>query len=233
MAFTKLLSLAVTALPLLVTAAPLDARDACNAYVILDTRGTNEPQGPSVGFTDMKKQTLAAAPGGTTYNVVYPAGMDTEAQGGADIVRYINAGLSACPDQKYITLGYSQGATAVAIALNSYPPGSAGYDAISAALVIGNPTKIPNKMSNVDQVGGGSTNGTTGVYTDGSRAKLPETWYQSGKLLDICFKDDLVCNGLTPTAVLNLFINHLVYGFTQSVQDVGAKFLIPRLQAAI
>lgn len=229
MSLTTILSLAITALPLLANAAPLQPRDTCNAYIILDTRGTNEPQGPSVAFPGMKSQTLASVPGGSTYNVVYPAGMDTENQGGTEIVRYINAGLADCPDQNYITLGYSQGAVAVAIALSSYPPGSPGYDAISAALVVGNPTKVANKKSNVDQVGGGSTNRTTGVYThDPNRAKLPEGWYQSGKLLDICYKDDLVCEGLTPTAWLNFGINHGKYGSTQSVQDVGARFLIAR-----
>lgn len=232
MVFTNVLSFAVATLPLLVTAIPLDTRDTCNKYVILDTRGTNEPQGPSIAFPGMENQTLAAVPGGTTYNVVYPAGMDTEGQGSADIVRYINAGLSACPSQKYAVLGYSQGATAVAIALGSYPAGSPGYNAIGAAIVVGNPTKIAFKKSNVDQMGGGLTNGTTGVYTGTDRAKVPEAWYQSGKFLDVCYQNDLVCNGLTPTALLNFGINHGKYGSTPSVQDIGAKFLIPRLQAS-
>jgi hypothetical protein len=230
MSLRSIFSLAITILPFITIASPLEARQPCSNYVLLDTRGTNEPQGPSVAFPGIENQTLAAVPGGTTYNVVYPAGMDTEGQGGADIVCYINAGLSSCPSQKYALLGYSQGAVAVAIALSSYPPGSPGFNAISAALVVGNPTKIANKKSNVDQLGGGSTNWTTGVYTnDPNRAKLPEVWYESGKLLDVCYQDDLVCNGLTPTALLNFGVNHGKYGSTQSVQDIGARFLISRL----
>jgi hypothetical protein len=226
---TTALSLGLLTFPFLARTAPLEARAPCSNYVILEARGTNEPQGQSVGFRSMEAQTLAAVPGGTTYYVVYPAANDTESLGGADIVRYINAGLVACPEQKYAVLGYSQGATAVATALLSFPFGSAGYNAISAALVLGSPTKIARKMSNVDQFGGGLSNGTDGVYTSSYRVKVPEDWYQSGKFLDVCFTDDLVCNGLTPTAVLNLFVNHFLYGFTPSVQNLGAKFLISKL----
>ena len=232
MAF-KALSLALAALPLFTCAAPvIETRQDCSKYVLIDTRGTNEAQGPSVAFVGMRNQTLTTVPGGTAYNTVYPAGQDTEGLGGADIVRYINAGLIACPQQKYALLGYSQGAVAVAIALANYTTGSAGYNAIAAALVVGNPTKIANKDVDIDQNGGTTTKQYTGVYTnDPNRAKIPENWYQSGKLLDICYQDDLVCVGLIPTALLNFGANHGKYGSTPSVQSIGAKFLIGKLKA--
>jgi hypothetical protein len=41
--------------------------------VIISTRGTGEPQGPSSGFRTMIRNTLAAVPGGIEYDTVYPA----------------------------------------------------------------------------------------------------------------------------------------------------------------
>ncbi|KAG4443429.1 hypothetical protein IFR05_001108 [Cadophora sp. M221] len=214
-----------------VNAAPVEARDTCHKYVIISTRGTNEPQGPSAGFVGMIDQTLSAVPGGIEYDTVYPAGDDTQSQGAADIINYINSGLIPCPDQKYALLGYSQGATATAEALNHFnDTSSAGFQAISAALVIGNPTHVPNQAANFDQNGGRATFGATGALTPFPRyTKISPAWYATTKLRDICYENDAVCVGLTLSAIVNLFANHLLYGSTPSVQSQGSAFLISLL----
>lgn len=224
-------SLLICIVPLLVSAVPFERRDACYKYVIISTRGTNEPQGPSAGFVGMISQTLTAIPGGIEYDTVYLAGSDTQSQGAADIIQYINNGLIACPEQKYALLGYSQGATSTAEALNFFnDTSSAGFNAIRAALVIGNPTHVPNQPANFDQNGGRATYGNTGALAGFSRyAKIAPVWYATTKVHDICYVDDLVCCGLTVSATLNLGANHVLYGSTPSVQSQGADFLIPLL----
>ncbi|PVH78341.1 carbohydrate esterase family 5 protein [Cadophora sp. DSE1049] len=225
----RLLLLSTTSL--FASAAPLEIRAACHKYVIISTRGTNEPQGPSAGFVGMINQTLTSVPGGIEYDTVYPAGDDTQSEGAADIIQYINTGLVACPDQKYALLGYSQGATATAEALNYFnDTTSGGFEAISAALVIGNPTHVPNQPANFDQKGGRATYGATGVLTPFPKyTKISPAWYATTKLRDICYENDLVCVGLTLSATLNLFANHLLYGSMPSVQNQGSAFLIPLL----
>lgn len=76
----------------------------------------------------MNDQTLAAITGGIAYQTVYPAHDWTHQLGADAIVSRIEQGLTVCPLQKYVLLGYRQGATATAIALYSYTAvTSAGY----------------------------------------------------------------------------------------------------------
>lgn len=213
----------------LVSAVPT-ARATCNKYVLVDTRGTDEPQGPSSGFPGVVNQTLAAIPGGTVYNTVYPAADKTEALGGADIINYISNGLSQCPQQTYALLGYSQGATATAIAINHFnDTRTAAFKAIKAVFIIGNPAHKPNQRANLDQNGGKATYGAQGVLYS-SVVHISDAWYATTKLVDVCYTDDIVCVGLTLGSLLNLGANHLLYGTTASVQNIGANFVINLLR---
>ncbi|PWN17972.1 alpha/beta-hydrolase [Microstroma glucosiphilum] len=211
----------------------LEARadPACAKYVLIATRGTNEPQAPTAQLTGMSNYTLGNITGGIAYQTVYPAGDNTQQIGADDIVRRIEQGLTDCPSQKYVLLGYSQGATATTLALTNYTnTASAGYKAIAGVLLIGNPAKLSYKISNVDQLGGSLTNSTNGVYST-SQQPIPSAWYSS-KTLDICYVDDLVCNGLNFWSIINAFANHQKY-YQASVQNIGAAHLIKQLKAAL
>ena len=48
--------------------------------------------------------------------------MGTEDKGAADMVRHINERAKACPDQKYVIGGHSQGSFAVQLAIPKFPP---------------------------------------------------------------------------------------------------------------
>lgn len=104
-------NLAITLAGLLACTLPTSA--ACNDYLLIDTRGTGEPQGESIGFKPMIAETLATVPNGARYDTVYPAAGDLTQQttfiGSHDIEKKINQGLKSCPQQKYALLGYSQG----------------------------------------------------------------------------------------------------------------------------
>lgn len=209
-------------------AAAIDARNGCNKYVLISARGTTEKQGPSVGFKDMIKDTLASVRGGDEYDVVYPANTDQNSTqiGADDIENYIYSGLRACPEQKYALLGYSQGATVVLKAIKALT-GTVAENAIEAVLFIGNPFQVKNQPTTVDQTGGDSTRDKNGVLllTDPSNG-LSQHWVDSGKALNICFKGDSVCIGVPEAPSWA----HYQYGRTASVQNLGSEHLVSKLE---
>lgn len=204
-------ALSATAFPVSLTELPslqetsvdLEARanPACAKYVVIATRGTNEAQGPTTALSGMTNTTLANITGGIAYQTVYPAGNWTHQLGADDIVRRIDQGLADCPSQKYVLLGYSQGATSTAIALANYTStASAGYKAIAAVVVVGNPAKLAWKISNVDQVGGSWTNRTDGVYKT-LVPTIPSAFYTS-KTMDVCYVVSKQMRGSRPPCPL-------------------------------
>lgn len=112
------------------------------------------------------------------------------------------------------------------MALHNYTnPASPGYQAIAGVLLVGNPGFKPFNAANVDQNGNKTTNAFTGsAYLTGRN--VPVAWYQSAKLIDICYNGDIVCNGVTGTSNL---LDHLKYGSTPSVQRIGTSFLVAAL----
>lgn len=214
------------------TGAPTTSTTTCHDYVLISSRGTTEPQGPSVGFVGMIATTLAAVPHGVEYDTVYIAdnNLTHTAAGITDVVDYITAGLAACPDQKYALLGYSRGATINNYALYSFAnPASAAYKAIVAVLAIGNPGHVPGASANVDQYGGTTTKWYPGWFYLGGTGAIPPQFYLDKKVIDICFQGDTVCE-VPPGTVGGVSQPHLLYGFTPSVQEEGAKFLIKKLK---
>ncbi|KAJ7195936.1 cutinase-domain-containing protein [Mycena pura] len=192
-------------------ASPVEKR-ACDAYVIISTRGTTEQQGPSVAFVTMIAETLKAVAGG--------AELDTATK---FIIDTINDGLASCPNQVYALLGYSQGASATVDALKQIPLTSAAGQAVRAVLLVGDPERQPGKKSNVDQNGGSLNDEATGMFGLLPGAGIPSAWDASGKVLDICYLGDGVCSGFAITP------QHFLYSGTPTVQTLGAKFLTARL----
>ena len=47
-----------------------------STQALIETRGTNEPQGPSNSFKTMNAAIIAQVMGGTEYDTVYPASID-------------------------------------------------------------------------------------------------------------------------------------------------------------
>lgn len=206
------------------------ASDGCQNYVILSSRATTELQGPSLGSIGMISTTLSTISGGLEYDVVYPAAADitqlTTLIGSADIERFINAGLITCPQQKYALLGYSQGVTVTLEALQKLT-GTDAENAIIAVVLLGNPYQVANQISTIDENGGSTTRANDGslLYIDPSLG-LSQHWVDSGKVRNICYRGDLVCNGV---AFDTLNGNHLLYGLSASVQNFGSDFLISKL----
>ena len=174
----------------------------------------------------MLNEILAAVPGGSIYDTRYLAAPDatqlTVKIGSDNVIQFINDGLASCPEQRYALFGYSQGATVTNQVLQNFTTTSPQGQQIKSIVNIGNPYHLPNKQGNADE-----NCGTTGILNLIEDFGIPDAWYATGKVRDICFSDDQVCNGVS---LGNIFSGeHLLYGFSESVQKCGAEFVIPKI----
>lgn len=91
-------------------------------------RATTEPAASAGGWSkgygaagmSLVSNVTALVPGSTGYPVNYPAAMGTENKGMEDMVRHITERAKACPDQKYVIGGHSQGSFAVQLAIPKF-----------------------------------------------------------------------------------------------------------------
>ncbi|CAD6912313.1 unnamed protein product [Tilletia controversa] len=199
----------------------------CHDYVIVESRGTTELQGPSIAFKGMIRETLNSLPGGISVVTQYPATPNFfgSASVGAKWVRnYLQQGIASCPHQKYALIGYSQGAMVSWEAVGDIGQNDPLNDAIKAILLVGDPFRLPNLPGNVDDRGGRSTAGASGIGRWGFPGAKMLPWAQTGKVLDICVFGDMICQ--SPSVNIG---PHLEYGMLGRVQKMGSEFLTQKL----
>lgn len=203
----------------------------CADYVLVSSRGTFEPQGPSVGFRGAISTTIRTVPKGKEYDTIYPAAptlnRESENIGWKDVHNYITRGLKLCPQQKYVLMGYSQGAAVTLLALQNLQTSQA-QEAIRGIVLIGNPYQVQNQAFTVDEHGGSSTRANDGVLLqlEPSLGNL-DLWAKSNKVLNVCYTNDIVCNGAGNN---NGFKTHLQYGFSPDVQKLLSEFIVSKLR---
>ncbi|KAK6593513.1 family 5 carbohydrate esterase [Botrytis cinerea] len=180
---------------------------------LIDARGTNEPQGVSIMFYPMLQSILAKVPDGVSLPVEYPAGVDQNTTSGQEfIIDTINQGL-----QKTLEKLSSE-------AINS----------VSSVILVGNPYRVPDKLSNVNGTGQAGNDATVGLFVASATAnnesipQLSDKLDQSGKVLDYCLEGDGVC-ALNPACSCILTAGHLSYGLTESVQTTAVEHVIARV----
>lgn len=164
-------------------AAPSASGAACTDIDVVAARGTFEPGtlGLIVGdpvFSALQKKLTGKSL--SSYRVDYPADLSltSAAQGNTDLVNHVNSQASVCPNQRFILVGYSQGANVVD---NSIGISSAGAvvgspivatipaalePRVAAVLLFGNPIRALGKS-------------VTGVY--------------QSRTIDFCAEGDPVC----------------------------------------
>ncbi|WP_052314514.1 cutinase family protein [Nocardia thailandica] len=146
------------------TAAPATAAPSCADVHVVAARGTNEPGGTFSRYhlgTVVGNPVYAAVDDALrrstdAYRVEYPASLEQPAsvqQGNRDLVDHVVARAAACPDQKFVLVGYSQGANVVDNALGVSSEGAkvggpivatlpaALAPRIAAILLFGNPIR--------------------------------------------------------------------------------------------
>lgn len=168
---------------LVTLSAPAATAAACTDLDVVSARGTFEPG--MLGFIvgDPVYSALRQKISGkslSSYKVNYPADLSptSAAQGNADLVNHVRSQAASCPNQRFVLVGYSQGANVVD---NSIGISSAGAvvgspivatipaalePRVAAVLLFGNPIRAIGKS-------------VTGVY--------------QSRTIDFCAAGDPIC----------------------------------------
>lgn len=159
------------------------------AIELIDARGTFEPQGPSLVFELAIQRILANTTNTTSHSVIYPAALDQNVtSGSAYLAHLIQSGVQRCPDQKYLLLGYSQGATLVLRALEQLS--AQATEAVTSVILVGNPFRVPGRRSNTNREGQYDHRTAHGRFaaarSNGSIPMLSDTLDRSGRAKDVC-----------------------------------------------
>ncbi|MBV1939068.1 cutinase family protein [Streptomyces sp. BV286] len=159
------------------------ASAACSDIEVVSARGTFEPGtlGTIVGdpvFAALQKRLTGKNL--TSHKVDYPADLSlgSSAQGNTDLVNHVKAQASSCPAQKFILVGYSQGANVVDNSIGISSAGSPVGGTITATL----PDDVEPKVSAVLLFGNPIRSlgkSVTGTYADRTH--------------DVCAQGDPVC----------------------------------------
>ncbi|MEU1267739.1 cutinase family protein [Streptomyces sp. NPDC005799] len=162
---------------------PAASAATCSDIDVVAARGTFEPGtlGLIVGdpvYSALQKKLTGKSL--SSYAVNYPADLSltSAAQGNADLVNHVDAQAAACPNQRFVLVGYSQGANVVD---NSIGISSAGA-VVGSPIVATLPAAVEPRVAAVLLFGnpiralGKSVTGT----------------YQS-RTIDFCAKGDPIC----------------------------------------
>lgn len=178
-----------------VAAAPaVAAQAACSDIDVVSARGTFEPGtlGIIVGdpvYSAVKRRLTGRST--TSYAVNYPADLSpiSATQGNIDLVNHVTRQASSCPNQRFVLVGYSQGANVVS---NSIGVSSAGA-AVGAPIAATIPTSVEPRVAAVLVFG--PPIGALGRHITGT--------YQS-RTKEYCAQNDPVCQpgGTDPLAHL-------------------------------
>ncbi|MFJ9116715.1 cutinase family protein [Streptomyces sp. NPDC102394] len=163
--------------------APAASAATCSDIDVVAARGTFEPGtlGAIVGdpvYAALQQKLTGRNLSG--YKVNYPADLSptSAAQGNADLVRHVSAQAAACPNQRFVLVGYSQGANVVDNSIGVSSDGAvvgspivatlpaAVAPRVAAVLLFGNPIRALGKS-------------VTGPY--------------QSRTLDFCAKGDPIC----------------------------------------
>lgn len=173
--------------------APRAAAQGCAAVDVVVARGTNEPGylGSAVGdplYAQLQRRLPMSLNG---YRVNYPADLTnvlSVGDGSGDLVAHLSNEAVACPGQRFVLVGYSQGAvvvhTALGTGITGALPGAVRMNGalgsrVAAILLFGDPLRLAGS-------------GVPGQY--------------AARTANYCMPGDPVCaNGLNPAA-------HVAYG---------------------
>jgi cutinase len=141
------------------------------------------------------------------HNVAYPAGMtaSSKTEGVAKTLAHVQAQAAACPAQKFVLVGYSQGADVMHNAAAKIP--AALHPRIVAAVMFGDP-------GNTGPAAKSPLGGTVPVFPKALADRLMEN----------CAKGDPVCGGGSN------ILAHLTYG-VGSYMSESAKYIQKQFQS--
>lgn len=201
----------------------------CDPYLVVTARGTGEPSSGQL-LSPVARTISKARPGSVeVLDLDYPADTDVN-EGGTigtrTLIDILNVQADSCPDQRFVLLGYSQGALVVGDALADAEArmvgstvGTVSEEALTRVLAVvlyGDPRFVGDEKYNV---------GTYDPEVDGLLPR-PEGALTavSTKLRDYCVEGDFICQS-------SLDFNeepHIEY-YSNGMQGEGAAFVISKL----
>ncbi|CAO1620367.1 unnamed protein product [Sympodiomycopsis kandeliae] len=183
---------------------------SCSNYVIIETRGTAELQGPSFSFIQMNRKIMSQVPGRSIYNTKYLADISQiSTLATIDIVRKVTSTLAQDPNMCFLLEGYSQGAAATVNAMRRLT--GKNFDAVKGVFLVGDPCRRAGSPANASPHGGAILSGLESLI-----CSIPPNWVE--KTLDVCSGGDGICTfGLITGA-------HLFYGLDPATQRMGVDF---------
>lgn len=202
----------------------------CLPYLVLTARGTGEPHRGQLLSPVSRAIDKARPDQVVTTDLEYPA--DTDVNGGASLgvrmlVATLNLQAQACPEQKFVLLGYSQGAMVIGDALAGPSARLVGTKAdelrpeaeaaISAIVFYGDPRFM------------GAEDFNEGSYDETRDGLLPRPLgalaSYADRMRDYCVSDDFICQATTTDLDE---AGHVAY-FDNGMQQDGAAFAITKL----
>jgi hypothetical protein len=153
--------------------------------------------------------------GGAVHDVVYPAAADFvngPRQGAAEILSFLAAQTKACPAERFVLTGYSQGAMAVAVATQQMDAATRGR--IAAITVFGDPFFQP------DQPWDAATNAASPGGIARAQNGLKAFPAFGNRIQDFCNANDVVCGSGSGIQ------GHLSYG---NRAQAAANFIASKL----
>ena len=194
-----------------IAAGPAAAAAACADVDVVVARGTGEPGRLGLIVGDPVFAAIQRRASGTTltsHAVDYPASVSptSPTAGNRALVSHVSGQAQSCPDQRFVLVGYSQGANVVG---NSLGISSAGAS-VGGPVVATIPAAVQPRVAAVMVFGYPLRKlgrGITGVYAD--------------RTLDICANRDVVCDPLGASVLAHL-------SYTDDA-DEAADFAVDRL----
>ncbi|KAF9039102.1 cutinase [Panaeolus papilionaceus] len=221
----------LTSIVLSTLASPVPAPvSPCAAVHIIAGRGSNEAAGPGgVGalveaIRNQSKQTVS------TSSVDYPATLtnynNSSAKGTAATKTLLTNQVNACPNQKIVMVGYSQGAHIIGDAVAGGGGGSLGSTTAPVAASISNKVVAIIHFGDPRRVGGKSFNKGTSTNRSGlfpRPAALDYTSTLASRIQSFCDSGDPVCDG-----GLNLNA-HAISSYLGKYQSSAVSFVLNQI----
>lgn len=149
-------------------------------------------------FFPVIENILANKTGGVSLPVEYPAALNQNTTSGEEfVIDTITTGLLSCPQQTYALFGYSQGASLMLNVLARL--NARALEAVTSVILVGNPYRVPGKMSNVDETAQHDSSSSVGWFAaqaiaSNSSSTIPQLAPEvdrSRKVLDYCIEVSL------------------------------------------